>query len=77
MTAATISQRQLQRPDGEFERCWVVTADEEGGTSQVIFSGLDASARATAYARAHYKPCHFRMTAEPGEYHHKAPPGAQ
>lgn len=66
--SAEIAQRHLTAPDGEIERCWVVTAIEEGGMARAIFTGFEASARATAYARARYAPCHFRMMAEPGEY---------
>ena len=63
---AEVAQRNLIGPDGAMDSCWVVTAIEEGGKSVVIFSGVDASERATAYARANYKPVHFRVLAEPG-----------
>ena len=65
-TPAEVAQRNLIGPDGAMDSCWVVTAIEEGGKSVVIFSGIDASERATAYARANYKPLHFRVLAEPG-----------
>ena len=68
MVPAEVAQRHLTKPDGEVELCWVVTAIEEGGTSTVVFSGFEASERATAYARAKYKPIHFRVMAEPGKY---------
>lgn len=65
--SCTVAQRFIMGPDGQ-DRCWVVTADEGGGTSQVIFSGFEAAARAVAYARANFGVCHFSMVAEPGQY---------
>lgn len=68
MVPAEVAQRNLCKPDGSVEPAWVVTAIEEGGVSTVVFSGFEASERATAYARSLYKPVHFRVTAEPGKY---------
>ncbi len=68
MPAAEVAQRNLIGPDGSSEAAWVVTAIEDNGRSVVIFSGVDASARATAYARARYAPVHFRINAEAGRY---------
>jgi hypothetical protein len=68
MVPAKVEQRNLCKPDGTAELAWVVTANEEGGTSTVVFCGVDASARAVAYARARYKPLHFSVMAETGQY---------
>lgn len=65
--SCTVAQRYIMGPDGK-ERCWVVTAEEPGGTSQVVFSGFEAAPRAVAYARANFGLCHFSMVAEPGQY---------
>lgn len=69
MVPAEVAKRQLSTPEGTVEDCWIVTAIEaEGGLARVVFSGHEGAKRAIEYARAHYFPLHFRMTAEPGRY---------
>lgn len=68
MAAATVAQKQLQTPEGETVQAWVVSAIEDGGPAMVVFTGFQASERATDYARARYAPLHFTVLAEMGVY---------
>ncbi len=83
--AAEVAKRKLRAPDGSEQDCWIVTAveieavEDDEGTEitpaeifQLVFSGYRASERAVAYAREHYHPLYFRISAEPGEYRFRA-----